>query len=87
MSILSTGSGQRILTFRDLKPLKGWPYSRQHTHRLIRAGRFPAPRKIYEGSQLNIWGEDVIDTYLAAVVAGRMTVGAALAAARNTEKS
>jgi predicted DNA-binding transcriptional regulator AlpA len=87
MSILSTGASKRILTFRELKPLKGWPYSRQHTHRLIRAGRFPAPRKIYEGGQLNIWDEDVIDTYLAAVVARRMTVRAALAAARKTERS
>jgi predicted DNA-binding transcriptional regulator AlpA len=58
---------RRILTFRELKPRKGWPYSRQHTHRLIRAGRFPRPRKLPGGGLLNIWDEDVIDAFLASI--------------------
>jgi predicted DNA-binding transcriptional regulator AlpA len=61
----------RILTFRDLRPAKGWPHSRQHTHRLIREGKFPQPRKIYPGGQLNVWDEDVIDAYLATCRDGR----------------
>ena len=55
------------LTFRDLKTKKGWPYSRQHTHKLVKAGRFPTPDKLYEGGLLNVWDEDKIDTHLAAV--------------------
>jgi hypothetical protein len=30
---------KRLLTFKMLKPEKGWPYSRQHTYRLIKEGR------------------------------------------------
>jgi predicted DNA-binding transcriptional regulator AlpA len=41
--------------------LKGWPYSRQHTHKLIRAGHFPAPEKLYEGGQINVWDEATVD--------------------------
>jgi len=54
----------RKLTFQDLKAQKGWPYSRQHTHRLIKAGLFPAPDKLYPGASLNTWDEDAIDAYL-----------------------
>jgi predicted DNA-binding transcriptional regulator AlpA len=63
----ATMSARRILTFRELKPRKGWPYSRQHTHRLIRAGRFPRPRKLPGGGLFNIWDEDVIDAFLASI--------------------
>ena len=55
----------RMLTFKDLKDLKGWPYSRQHTHKLIRAGHFPSPEKLYEGGHINVWSEDVVDAFLA----------------------
>jgi predicted DNA-binding transcriptional regulator AlpA len=55
----------RKLTFADLKDLKGWPYSRQHTHKLIRAGHFPAPEKLYEGGQINVWDEATVDAHLA----------------------
>ena len=44
----------RMLTFKDLKDLKGWPYSRQHTHKLIRAGHFPSPEKLYEGGLIRV---------------------------------
>jgi hypothetical protein len=57
----------RKLTFPDLKTTKGWPYSRQHTHKLVKAGRFPAPDKLYEGGLLNVWDEDMIDAHLAAL--------------------
>jgi hypothetical protein len=55
----------RKLTFPQLKTEKGWPYSRQHTHKLVKAGRFPPPDKLYEGGLVNVWDEDVVDAALA----------------------
>jgi predicted DNA-binding transcriptional regulator AlpA len=55
----------RKLTFPQLKTEKGWPYSRQHTHKLVAAGRFPRPDKLYEGGLLNVWDEEVVDAHLA----------------------
>ena len=57
-----TNKPQRLYTFLELKQERGWPYSRQHTDRLIKAGRFPRPKKAPGGS-LNIWTSDQIDTY------------------------
>jgi hypothetical protein len=54
----------RKLTFPQLKIEKGWPYSRQHTHKLVKRGRFPKPDKAYEGGLINIWDEDVVDAHL-----------------------
>jgi hypothetical protein len=56
----------RKLTFPQLKSEKGWPYGRQHTHRLVVAGHFPRPHKPYEGALINVWDEDEIDAHLAA---------------------
>ena len=33
----------RLLIFRELKTVKGIPYSRQHVYRLVKLGRFPRP--------------------------------------------
>jgi predicted DNA-binding transcriptional regulator AlpA len=55
----------RKLTFQQLKTEKGWPYSRQHTHKLVKARRFPPPDKLYEGGLLNVWDEDAVDAHLA----------------------
>jgi hypothetical protein len=55
----------RKLTFQQLKIEKGWPYSRQHTHRLVAAGVFPQPGKLYDGGLLNVWDEDVVDAHMA----------------------
>jgi len=33
-----------LVDWKTLKK-KGWPYSRQHTYRLIKAGKFPEPKK------------------------------------------
>lgn len=56
----------RLYTFRSLKNERGWPYSRQHTQRLIKAGRFPKPKKAPGGS-FNIWTSEQIDEYYAAL--------------------
>ena len=54
----------RLLIFRELKTLKGIPYSRQHVNRLVKVGRFPRPFKPNGGpSGINAWDEAVIDQY------------------------
>jgi hypothetical protein len=52
----------KVYTFKTLKIERGWPYSRQHTYRLIKAGLFPAPMKA-PGGKINLWGDEVIDDY------------------------
>ena len=55
-----------VLTFRELKTLKKWPFSRGHTRRLVRSGKFPKPFKASDGpSSSNLWLESEIDAYLA----------------------
>jgi prophage regulatory protein len=52
----------RMLSRIELKTKKGIPFSRQHIHRLIAAGKFPPPCKI--GENTNAWPEHEIDQYL-----------------------
>lgn len=58
----------RMLDLSDLQT-KGIKYSRQHLHRLIKAGKFPKPVKL--GENRNAWVETEIDEYLASRVAAR----------------
>jgi prophage regulatory protein len=51
----------KVLVFRDLRD-RGIPWSRQHIHRLVKAGKFPAPFKL--GENTNAWFENVIDQHL-----------------------
>jgi prophage regulatory protein len=54
----------RLLVFKELKTIKGIPYSRQHIHRLIKDGRFPKPLKPNGGPcGVNAWDESTIDQY------------------------
>ena len=53
------------LTFKDLKIKKNWPYSRQHTKRLVDAGAIPRPKKRPGGGSLNLWDEEEWDAYYA----------------------
>jgi len=51
----------KLLTFNNLRE-RGWPYSKPHTWRLIRAGKFPAPKKLGFGpNSKNVWEEDVYE--------------------------
>jgi predicted DNA-binding transcriptional regulator AlpA len=54
----------RVLTFKDLKEKKGWPYTAVHTQRLVKQGLVPRPFKTGE-TGLNLWMESDIDAYLA----------------------
>ena len=61
----------RLLSFAELKSAKGIPYSRAHTHRLIKADRFPRPLKIGGPHGHNAWPEHEIDQYLESLIAER----------------
>lgn len=62
------------LTYRQLVDQKGWPYTRQHTDRLVKAGKFPRPIKAVEGGSKNLWDEAEYDALMAARVAARDTL-------------
>jgi prophage regulatory protein len=52
----------KLLSFDDLRQQKNWPYSKVHTWRLIKAGKFPHPKKLGLGKNgKNIWTEDEYD--------------------------
>jgi predicted DNA-binding transcriptional regulator AlpA len=53
-----------VLTFVDLKKRKRWPFTREHTMRLWKAGEFPKPFKAGAHGR-NLWLESEIDAYLA----------------------
>ena len=53
-----------LLTFRDLKERKGWPFSDDWTRRLVKEGKFPKPIKSQGERGINLWLESEIDSYL-----------------------
>ncbi len=62
----------RMLSFDELKPVKGIPYHRDSIRRLVKLGLFPKPVKLAPGPTApNMWPEDEIDAYLKARVAER----------------
>ena len=61
----------RLITFKELKPLKGIPFSREHLRRLEAAGKFPKRIRIAEGGDAYGYVEKEIDEYLVARVAAR----------------
>ncbi len=63
----------RLLRFRDLKALKGIPWSRVHITRLEKLGRFP--RRIQVGLNTVAWDEAEVDAMLAARAAARGAPG------------
>jgi prophage regulatory protein len=58
----------RLLGEQELKQ-KGIKFSRQHRHRLIKQGKFPAPVKI--GANTNAWPENEIDKWIEDCIAAR----------------
>jgi prophage regulatory protein len=56
----------KLLSFPELKSVKGIPFSRQHVARLVSAGKFPAPIKL--GEATNAWLEAELDEWLEARV-------------------
>ena len=62
------GEVVKFLRFRELAA-RGIPFSRQHIHRLIAAGKFPKPVKI--GAATNGFVESEIDAWCAEKIAAR----------------
>ena len=68
----------RVLSYPDLRDRKGIVWSRAHVYRMVRAGKFPAPLKLGEGT--TAWLEAEIDRWLADHVAERDGAGPRLVA-------
>ena len=68
----------RYLRYRDLKPLKGIPFSRQHIRRLQKALKFPL--SVSFGDNTEVFVEHEIDQWMADRIAERDAKAAALAA-------
>jgi predicted DNA-binding transcriptional regulator AlpA len=66
----SKPGGRKLLSFAELKSVKGIPYSRQWIAKLIQMGKFPAPVKPGTGA-FNAWFDDELDAYLNNLVAER----------------
>jgi predicted DNA-binding transcriptional regulator AlpA len=67
----------RLITYKELKPLKGIPFSREHLRRLEADGKFPKRVRLAEGGDYYGYVEKEIDEYLAARAAARDGVEAA----------
>ncbi len=59
----------RLLTFSALGREKGHPYTRRHTERLVKAGKFPAPIQV--GENRIAWIEEEIDAHYERLIAQR----------------
>ncbi len=53
---------RRAITFEDLKPVLGIPFSRGYTNKLINEGKFPRPWKL--AANKNAWWEDELRAWL-----------------------
>jgi predicted DNA-binding transcriptional regulator AlpA len=69
------GATMKLLTFNQLKSEKGHPFTRVHTMRLVRDGKFPAPLHLSE--RRIAWSEAEIDAHHAALAANRNALKAA----------
>jgi predicted DNA-binding transcriptional regulator AlpA len=60
----------RLLSYRDLRELKGLKFSRQWIDKLVKEGRFPKPIRPAGGAH-KAWFEHEIDAHLNACAAER----------------
>jgi len=62
---IQTCPASRLLSYSQLKPLKGISYSRQHLYRLEKAGEFPRRFQLTPGKNgRKFWWENEIDGWL-----------------------
>lgn len=59
----------KLLTFAALKATKGHPFTRRHTERLVKEGKFPSPIKA--GVRRVAWIEAEVDEHNARLAAER----------------
>ena len=64
----------KIITFPQLQPAKGIPYTDDHIRRKVKDGTFPAPIRLSE--RRIAWIEEEIDEWLAELAAKRGVVAA-----------
>ena len=62
----------RIITFKELKSVKGIPFSREHIRRLEADGKFPKRVRLAPGGDYYGYVEKEIDEYLVARAADRV---------------
>jgi predicted DNA-binding transcriptional regulator AlpA len=63
----------KLLTYANLRE-RGWPYSKPHTWRLVRGGKFPAPKKLGFGPNAkNVWAEDEYEAAIKALLNGEQS--------------
>jgi prophage regulatory protein len=65
----------RLLTFQALQVSKGHPFTRRHTERLVKEGKFPAPVKV--GESRIAWIEEEVDSHYARLADQRPSKNAA----------
>jgi hypothetical protein len=53
-------------TLKQLRARGVLPYTRQHVDRLVRAGKLPAPQKVYPGGRINVWDSRELEAFLRA---------------------
>jgi predicted DNA-binding transcriptional regulator AlpA len=68
--IKSPTGGRRLLSFRDLKELKGIKFSRQWLDKLIAQGKFPKPIRPGGGAH-KAWIEHEVDQHIDDCAAAR----------------
>jgi prophage regulatory protein len=65
----------KLLSFNELRPVKGVPYTREHLARKVKAGEFPAPIVLGcddKGNPKKIaWLESEVDAWIADLSAKR----------------
>ena len=61
----------RIITFKELKPLKGIPFSREHIRRLEANGKFPKRVRLAPGGDYYGYVEKEIDAHILSLIAQR----------------
>jgi prophage regulatory protein len=60
---------RRLITYKQLKPEKGIPFSRTHLSRLMKAKKFPQQVQVSDNTVA--WFEDEIDDHVAEKAAAR----------------
>jgi prophage regulatory protein len=65
----------KFISFADLRPLKGVPYTRRHLRDLVRDGKFPQPVTLSEGRVA--WIEEEVNAWQEAKVKARQPRGVA----------
>jgi prophage regulatory protein len=62
----------RLLSFPELRAVKGITYSREHIRRLMKARRFPRAVKLGDAPNARVaWSEQEVDEYVADRLAAR----------------